>query len=394
MGTGTDGMALFRAVTAAGTGLTAASAAATTKIVSASGDDVGMGNGAVTAAPMEGVLATTAAINALFLEEEALAAASVGADGGAGLDLLDRLYRIRLDRLGLEAQLDAQVAALKARDAAIAVELQDATTPPDASVQERTFIETSVVEEMAGILTISAGAAGAFIAQARRVCSLPFVRGNLSSGALSWQGAKIIADETEALHHTAAVALADHLPDPDAPNPARGCRATALVPSRLRARVRAWRERHHPDSIEKRNAKSVADRRVEFHRDRDGMAWISAYLPAGSATAIWNKNTATARGLQGPNETRTLPQIKADEFARRLLAPAQAITTTTDAVAGSGSGRTTPAAGGEGASPFEPGGTGELIPNNRIGLATLLGPTSPPPTSAFRTTLPYTPGTI
>ena len=69
--------------------------------VSASRDDSSMGNGAVMAAPMEGIFATTAAMNALFLEEEALAAASLGADGGDGIDLLDRFYRNRLERLGL-----------------------------------------------------------------------------------------------------------------------------------------------------------------------------------------------------------------------------------------------------------------------------------------------------
>jgi hypothetical protein len=92
------------------------------------------------------------------------------------------------------------------------------------------------------------------------------------------------------------------------------------VPSRFRHKVRTWRERHHPESLEKRHAKSVADRRVEYTRDRDGMALISAYLPADSAIAILNKTTAIARGLQGPTETRTLTQIKADVFVNRALA--------------------------------------------------------------------------
>ncbi|TDL38783.1 DUF222 domain-containing protein [Arthrobacter nitrophenolicus] len=337
-----------------------------------------MGNSAVIAAPMEGLFASMAALNALFLEEEALATGlAAGADGAAGVDLLDRLYRIRLERLGLESKLEAQSTALKARDAAQSLDLQQAMTPPDASSHDRTYAEISTVEEIAGILTISAGAAGTFITQARRVCALPSVYGNLSSGALSWQGARIIADETEALDHPAALALADHFLDPDAPNPARGCPATNLVPSRLRAKVRAWRERHHPESIEKRHAKSAADRRVEFTPDRDGMAWFAIYMRADCALAAWNKTTAIARGLQGPNETRTLPQIRADEVARRLLAPAQAATITTDAVTGSGRGRTVPAGGGEGASPSEPGRTGGLIPNDFIGLATLPGSDEP-----------------
>ena len=271
---------------------------------------------------MEGVFASMAALNALFLEEEALATASAGADGGDGVDLLDRLYRIRLERLGLESRLEAQTTALKARDAAQSLDLQQAMTPPDASTHDRTYAEISVVEEIAGVLTISSGAAGAFLSQARQVCSLPSVYEALSCGALSWQGARIIADETDNLDHPAAVALADHFLDPDAPNPARGCPAINLVPSRLRAKVRAWRERHHPESIEKRHTKSAADRRVEFTPDRDGMAWFAIYMRADCALAAWNKTTAIARGLQGPNETRTLSQIRADEVARRLLAPA------------------------------------------------------------------------
>ncbi|MGC0237993.1 DUF222 domain-containing protein [Arthrobacter nitrophenolicus] len=336
-----------------------------------------MGNSTVIAAPMEGVFATMAALNALFLEEEALAAASAGADGGAGVDLLDRLYRVRLERLGLESKLEAQTTALKARDATQCLDLQQAMTPPDASTQDRTYAEISTVEEIAGVLTISSGAAGAFITQARQVCSLPSVYEALSTGSLSWQGARIIADETEALDHPAAVALADHFLDPDAPNPARGCPATNLVPSRLRAKVRAWRERHHPESIEKRHTKSAADRRVEFTPDRDGMAWFAIYMRADCALAAWNKTTAIARGLQGPNETRTLSQIRADEVARRLLAPAQATTTTTDAVTGSRPNSSTPARSGDTEGDEVQGVAEHQFPAEFLGLATLVGSDEP-----------------
>ncbi|MEV7573112.1 DUF222 domain-containing protein [Pseudarthrobacter sp. NPDC089323] len=310
-----------------------------------------MGNGVLTAAEVAGIHASVTALNALFRDDAQLR----NVVDGTGPDVLQRAYELRLERLGVVARLEAQIAALKARDAAEAVELQNAMTPPDARLQERTFREISVVEEIAGILTISSGAAGAFVTQARRVCSLPSVYGALSTGSLSWQGARIIADETENLDYPAAVALADHFLDPDAPNPARGRPAGQLVPSRLRSKVRAWRERHHPESIEKRHAKSAADRRVEFTPDRDGMAWFAIYMRADCALAAWNKTTAIARGLQGPNETRTLTQIRADEVARRLLAPAQAITTTTDAGTGTGSG----SGSGSGPSMASPAGGGD-----------------------------------
>ena len=106
---------------------------------------------------------------------------------------------------------------------------------------------------------------------------------------------------------------------PTRPNPARGCPAGDLVPSRFRSKARTWRERHHPDSIEKRHAKSAKDRRVEFRPDSDGMAWFSAYLPADTAAGIWDRTTAAARALQGPDEARTLTQLRADVAAILLL---------------------------------------------------------------------------
>ena len=97
------------------------------------------------------------------------------------------------------------------------------------------------------------------------------------------------------------------------------CPAGELVPARFRAKARTWRERHHPESIETRHTVSVADRRVEFVPDRDGMAWLSARLPAETAAGIWERTTAAARALQGPAETRTLAQLRADITATWLL---------------------------------------------------------------------------
>ncbi|MCU1568418.1 MAG: endonuclease, partial [Pseudarthrobacter sp.] len=128
-----------------------------TRNVSASMDDVGMGIGAGTAAVMDGVHASVARLDALFLEDARLEAdADAGADGsgGAVVDVLQRRYEIRLERLAVTKQLEAQIAAVKARDAAEAVEIQHSMTPPEAPVHERTYAEISAVEEIAGVLTI------------------------------------------------------------------------------------------------------------------------------------------------------------------------------------------------------------------------------------------------
>ncbi|WP_162150249.1 HNH endonuclease signature motif containing protein, partial [Arthrobacter sp. H14] len=52
----------------------------------------------------------------------------------------------------------------------------------------------------------------------------------------------------------------------------------------------------------------------------DGMAWFGAYLPAEAAVAAYNRITTAARSLQGPDEARTLTQLRADVTAHLLLA--------------------------------------------------------------------------
>ncbi|MDT0195747.1 DUF222 domain-containing protein [Arthrobacter sp. AB6] len=314
-----------------------------------------MENGAGTGTGVEAIYATVAALAALDAEDAALASAGASGTAGDGVDVLQRAYEIRLERMGLEKKLESQASARKVRSATEAMDLQHAMTPPDAPLHDRTYAEISTVEEIAGILTISSGAASAFVTQSRQVCAMPPVMDALSAGSLSWQQARIFADETEGLDHAAAAALVEHFLDPDAPNPARGCPAPELVPARLRAKVRGWRERHHPESIEKRHRKGVADRRVEFTPDRDGMAWIASYLPADQALAVWNDLTATARSLQGPNEPRTLAQLRPDILIHRLLTYRGAI-----------------APG--------PTGTGYVLgdaPEDMLGLATVVGSDEP-----------------
>ncbi len=128
-----------------------------------------------------------------------------------------------------------------------------------------------------------------------------------------------MVDETTNLDPAGAKALEAHFLDPDAVNPARGCPAGELAPGRFRHKARTWRERHHPVSIEKRHAKSAQDRRLDYVPDRDGMAWLSAYLPADQAAGIWDRTTTAARALQGPDEDRTLSQLRADTAATWLL---------------------------------------------------------------------------
>jgi hypothetical protein len=263
-----------------------------------------------------------AAVEAFEAVEASVAALGVLVRGGGPADSVDA-DPLRdwaddcLDGLAASAKVNAQLAALTARLAGGYVGAAQAMTSPGESDRAQ---EMAVVAEVACVLTVSEQAAGALLADSLALASsLPRTMCALQAGEISWQHARIMVDETAGLDSAAAAALEAHFLDPDAGNPARGCAAGEMVPSRFRRKARTWRERHHPVSIEKRHAKSVADRRVEYVPDRDGMAWISAYLPADRAAGIWDRLTAAARALQGPDESRTLTQLRADLVATWLL---------------------------------------------------------------------------
>ena len=241
----------------------------------------------------------------------------------ADADPLRDFSEVCLDGLGLVARLEAVTAALKVRLVAAYAEAADAIEGPPASAYEATAREMSRVAEVACVLTIGERAASTLLGEAHALStSLPAALDALQAGTIGWLHARIVAEETAGLTPAAASALEAHFFDPDAPNPARGAAPGELVPARFRRKVRAWRERHHPESFEERHVKGAADRRMEFSPDRDGTAWLSLYLPGDTALAIWNKTTALARGLQGPDESRDFSQLRADIAAGLLLGSA------------------------------------------------------------------------
>ncbi|YCH19656.1 HNH endonuclease [Arthrobacter sp. D1-29] len=235
-------------------------------------------------------------------------------------DPLRRRLDAYLNALAEVGRAEAKHAALKVHLAAGIAELEEAIATPAVTAQDATAQEMSVIAEVACALTVSERTAGALISESQALTSiLPQTLSALQEGSISWQHARIMVDETNNLDPDGAAALEAHFLDPGAPNPARGVAAGELVPSRFRAKARTWRERHHPVSIEKRHAKGVQDRRLEYQPDRDGMAWLAAYLPADQASGIWDRTTTAARALQGPHENRTLTQLRADVAATWLL---------------------------------------------------------------------------
>jgi hypothetical protein len=224
--------------------------------------------------------------------------AEVDGCGSEPFSLADPLAAVAagcLDILADTREVEAGFAGLKAKAAVKYAESAYAVAGPDAPVRAQ---EMAVTAEIGCVLALGPRAASSFLADSHALtATLPRTLEALQAGAISWGHAVVMADETACLDAAGAAALEAHFLDPDAPDPARGCPVGQLPAHRFRAKARTWRERHHAESIEKRHVKGVADRRVEFRPDQDGMAWLSACLPADQALAGWNRLTAIARGM-------------------------------------------------------------------------------------------------
>ncbi|MFB9653871.1 HNH endonuclease signature motif containing protein [Pseudarthrobacter oxydans] len=240
--------------------------------------------------------------------------------GGLGDDPLQRVADNALDVLAGVARSEAKLAAVKARAVQVLAAATSVLNGPPSSPQEATAQDRSLVAEVGCALVIGDRAAGALLAESHALATaLPRTLAALGSGTISWAHAREMVDQTVGLDRAGAAALEAHFLDPDTPRPAGAATIGEMPAYRFKAKARTWRERHHPESLEKRHTKAAADRRVEYRPDQDGMAWLSACLPADQAIAGWNRLNALSRAAQGPTEPRTLTQLSADHFAQAIL---------------------------------------------------------------------------
>ena len=266
------------------------------------------------------IVETVEAIETSASALAALAGRCTGNAASASADPLRDQTDACLDGMAEVGRMEARLAALKVHFTAGYASAAEAMAARAVSPQERTAQEMAMRAEVACALTVSEGTAGALLAESDALTTvLPRTLAALQAGTLSWQHARVMCGETSGLEPGAAAVLEAHFLAPDSPHAARGCPAGELVPSRFRVRARRWRERHHPVSIEARHRRSALDRRLECVPDRDGMAWLSSYLPAEAAAGIWSRVTDASRALQGPGESRTLTQLRADVAADWLL---------------------------------------------------------------------------
>ncbi len=140
--------------------------------------------------------------------------------------------------------------------------------------------------ELATAMRLPEGTVHQLIAESvALVHDLPDTLSALGEGAMSYRHAQRIVDHAESLppesrHQFELSVLAT---------------ARTSTAAQLDRRARIVRERMHPDSVAKRHTLARSDRRVSLEHARDGMAWLSALLPASEATACHDRLTSLAQ---------------------------------------------------------------------------------------------------
>lgn len=229
--------------------------------------------------------------------------------------------------LGVSAVLESLAALERARaaiDAMRAVAVDElrrivTTTVPTPSASAGLGTDESALAsaarretatEVACALRVSESAALALVDESRSlVHELPATLEALREGSLGYEHARAIVDEARDLPASAHASFEAQLVPEAAERTAAG----------LRQKARRLRETLHPESIERRHREARERRDVRLEPARDGMAWLSAYLPAEHAIAAHDRLTRIAQGLGTPENVRTLAQRRADAFVDLLV---------------------------------------------------------------------------
>ncbi|TFC44347.1 HNH endonuclease signature motif containing protein [Cryobacterium shii] len=181
---------------------------------------------------------------------------------------------------------------------------------PRAGWDAAMIAEREFVTELACTLRLPVRSAETLIAESHTLMNeLPGTRAALQNGAITYRHAQALINQAWSLPAEALAGFEQALLK-SAPH---------LTVSNLKHRARVLRERLHPESIRARHQKSVADRRVFFEPEPDGMASLHWYDSAEKVKAGYDRLTVTALSSQGPGEKRTLTQLRADTFADLIL---------------------------------------------------------------------------
>lgn len=193
--------------------------------------------------------------------------------------------------------------------------LEAAQTRVLAVMQEQDASELGLVQEEVSLaLQVSLRTAQARLAQAATLVSeLPRTLAAVSAGIISGAHATVLVEAVWRMP-SGDEGLAAALEQAVLPNLAGRC---VTVPQ-LRRRVRRAALALDPATAEVRHQRALAERRVVYCPDEDGMASLTALLPAPEAQLLYTRLTAAA-GLLPTEDPRSLDQQRADLLVDAVL---------------------------------------------------------------------------
>ncbi len=228
-----------------------------------------------------------------------------GAMGNTLGDLIDSIAI--LDRM--EASLAAHKAELIEQARRWSEVVEQSVDGSEGGWNAEVRARRVIASELACALRIPERSAETLVAESALLAQLPETHRALSEGAISWRHARSIVD------HATSLPAESWAEFESAALPF----ARSLTVAKFDRRARVVRERLCPESIDVRFRDAAANRALTLEPARDGMAHLSAYLPAAVAHGIFNRVTDMAIARQSPTDGRTLTQLKADLYAEILM---------------------------------------------------------------------------
>ena len=138
---------------------------------------------------------------------------------------------------------------------------------------------------------------------------LPRTMSALSAGEITYRHAQVMVEEGSGLTPE-NLGTFERLAVPAA--------ATTTVAAFGRV-ARKIRESLDPSTLEERTKAAVEKREVSLLPARDGMADLLLHIPAHEAVAAYSRASEQAMRMRGPNEQRTLAQLRVDVMVDALL---------------------------------------------------------------------------
>jgi len=184
-----------------------------------------------------------------------------------------------------------------------------------AAIQDRDTTKLRLGQELVSLaLQVPLRTAQAKLAQAKTlVRELPRTLAAVSDGSISAAHATVLAEAVWRMPNNPELPAA--LEQAVLP----GLQDRCVTVPQFRRRVRRAAMALDPATAEVRHRRAATDRYVRYTPDEDGMASLTALLPAPQAQLLYTRLTAAA-GLLPADDSRTLDQQRADLFVDAMLA--------------------------------------------------------------------------